>query len=141
MTKKENVVTGVKFLLFSISAGVITRPVGDVQLPRAREYVNPVLFWWSFQIGRGTGWIASPGPAWLVNDGLVPLPSALYPEGQPHRNFVPGETEIKPGVWNVMPTVDNADHSYWCGGDFLRHDPREVFGIYLDLMDRLEETY
>ena len=125
---------------FSYS-GVISEPAGGKQLPRAGEIVNPVLFWWSFQIGRGTGWIASPGPEWLANDGLVPLPSALYPQGQPHRDFIPGETKPGPGVWNVLPTVRGADHSYWCGGDFLRHDPREVFGIYLELMDRLEETY
>ena len=125
---------------FSYS-GAISRTAGDVQLPRAGELANPVLFWWSFQIGRGDGPIPSPGPDWLVNDGLVPLPSTLYPQGQPHRDFVPGETKSKPGMWNVMPTVQDADHSYWCGGDMLRHDPREVFGIYLELMDRLEETY
>ena len=125
---------------FSYS-GVISQPYEDRQLPRPREYADPVLFWWSFQIGRGTGWIASPGPEWLVNDGLVPLPSALYPQGQPHRDFIPGVTKVEPGVWNLMPTVDNADHAYWCGGDFLRHDPDEVFGIYLELMERLESTY
>jgi len=125
---------------FSYS-GVITLPVGGVQLPHPREFADPVLFWWAFQIGRGTGWIASPGPEWLVNDGLVPLPSALYPQDQPHRDFIPGETKAEPGVWNVMPTVYNVDHSYWCGGDVLRHDPREIFGIYLALMERLEGTY
>jgi len=125
---------------FSYS-GVITVPLGDVQLPHPREYADPVLFWWALQIGRGTGWIASPGPEWLASDGLVPLPSALYPQGQPHRDFTPGETEPEPGVWNVMPTVRNADHAYWCGGDVLRHDPCEVLGIYLKLMEKLEGTY
>ena len=125
---------------FSYSS-TITLPVGGEQLPHPREYADPVLFWWSIQVGRGTGWIASPGPEWLVNDGLVPLPSALYPEGQPHREFTPGKTEVLPGVWNVMPTLQNADHAYWCGGDALRHNPREVFGIYLELMERLEGTY
>ena len=125
---------------FSYSS-TITKERFDVQLPRLREGLDPVLFLWAYQVGTGGGWIESPGEEWLVNDGLVPLPSALYPEGQPHRDFTPGKTKIEPGVWNVMPTVVNADHAYWCGGDFLRHNPDEIFGIYLDLMKRLESTY
>jgi len=125
---------------FSYSS-VITQPRGNKQLPRAREFLDPVLFWYSFQIGRGTGFIAPPDPTWQVNDGLVPLNSARYPQGQPHREFIPGQTQVKPGVWNMLPTLENADHAYWCGGDFLYNGRDEVFGIYLDLMARLEGTY
>ena len=125
---------------FSYSS-VITEPKGGKQLPRLREFLDPVLFWYSFQIGRGSGFAALPGPEWQVNDGLVPLPSALYPQGQKHRDFIPGETKAAPGVWNVMPTIQNADHAYWCGGDVLRHDKDEVFGVYLALMERLDKTY
>jgi len=125
---------------FSYSS-VITVPRGNSQLPHAREILDPFLFGFAIQMGRGTGYIPLPDESWKANDGCVPLPSALYPKGQPHREFTPGETPVKPGVWNVLPTVRNADHAYWCGGDTLRNDPKEVFGIYLALMKRLEGTY
>ena len=126
---------------FSYSS-IITKPhEGENQLPRAREIMDPFLFWFSFQMGCGTGFIPLPDESWKVNDGCVPLPSALYPVGQPHREFTPGETPVKPGVWNVMPTLPEADHAYWTGGDTRYHDTDEVFGIYLELMERLEGTY
>ncbi|MCL2299910.1 MAG: hypothetical protein FWC27_07160 [Firmicutes bacterium] len=125
---------------FSYSS-VITKPHGDSQLPRIREIMDPFLFGFAAQMGRGTGYIALPDESWKVNDGCVPLPSALYPAGQPHRDFTPGKTEVRPGVWNVMPTLPDADHAYWCGGDPLHNGADEVFGIYLALMERLEGTY
>lgn len=122
-------------------SSVISRKAAEIQLPHAREILDPVIFLFSFQIGRGMGWIPSPGGEWLANDGVVPLPSALYPKGQPHRGFVPGKTKVEPGVWNVMPTIQNADHAFWCGGDFMRHSQEEVFGIYANIMELLEGTY
>jgi len=125
---------------FSYSS-VVTRPLGDGQMPRAREILDPFLFVFASQMGRGTGFIPLPDESWKVNDGCVPLSSALYPRGQPHRDFTPGETKVEPGIWNVMPTLPNADHAYWCGGDTMFNDAREVFGIYVALMERLEGTY
>ena len=125
---------------FSYSS-VITVPRGNCQAPRSREILDPFLHVFALQMGRGTGFIPLPDDSWKANDGCVPLPSALYPAGQPHRDFTPGETPVKPGVWNVMPTLPNADHAYWCGGDVTNHKPKEVFGVYLALMKRLDGTY
>jgi len=126
---------------FSYSS-VITKPCGDIQLPRAREILDPFLFGFAIQMGRGDDRIIPlPDESWKANDGCVPLPSALYPNGQPHRDFTPGETPVKPGVWNVMPTLPDADHAYWCGGDITNNCQDEVFGVYLELMERLEGTY
>jgi len=136
--KKDKIHPSVYYFSYS---SVVTRPSLAGQLPRAREILDPFLFVFAFQMGQGTGFIAPPDESWTANDGCVPLPSALYPTGQPHRDFVPGQTEVKPGVWNVLPTLPNADHAYWCGGDTMFNDPKEVFGIYLELMERLEGTY
>ena len=127
---------------FSYSS-VITTPRGSgSHLPRAREIMDPFLFGFAIQMGTGDDRIIPlPDESWKANDGCVPLPSALYPAGQPHRDFIPGETPVRPGIWNVMPTLPNADHAYWCGGDTTFHNPKEVFGVYLALMERLEGTY
>ncbi len=126
---------------FSYSS-VVTQPTpNNKHFPRLRELSDPVLYFFSSQIGQANGNIPSPGPDWLENDGLIPRPSAIYPEGQPHQDFIPEKTKVEPGIWNVMPTVDGVDHAYWCGGDILRHSEEEIMEIYLSLMKRLEGTY
>lgn len=122
-------------------ASVITTSAGSKQVPVAREALDPVIYVYAAQIGLGLGTVAPPGDEWLVSDGIVPLRSAQYPDGQPHQNYIEGETKLEPGIWNVMPIVKHADHAYWCGGDVLRHEEEEIMDIYIKLMERLDGTY
>jgi len=101
-----------------------------------RELRNPFLLYFGTQMGLGLGKTPPPGPEWLENDGAVPLPSALYPEGQPHRE-APAEGAVPPGIWNVMPTIYGVDHAYPAGGDPSRNDPDELMAIYLGIMERV----
>lgn len=55
--------------------------------------------------------------SWAHNDGMVPVPSAMYPEGQPHEDYTKG-TKIQKGVWYVLPTVDGS-HGYGISGQNL----------------------
>ncbi len=53
------------------------------------------------------------GKDWKPNDALVNVPSARYPEGQPHQDFVSLDA-CRPGIWNVMP-LERKDHTSYMG--------------------------
>jgi triacylglycerol lipase len=121
-----------------------------------KEFKNPVFGFWGLQIGMGMGFArrlvraeertadriraaVEYDPLWLENDVVVPLASALYPIGQPWKEYEPGE-EIKPGVWHVMPVKYGVDHGYYCGWDPNNRDFGELVGFYVKHIRLLEET-
>ena len=122
---------GVKYLSYSAS---VTGDVLGAQVPTGQ--VN--VFLWPFAVQMGLGWgrQAPPSPEWRENDGAIPLPSALYPQGQPHRD-APAEGPVAPGAWNVMPTVYGVDHSYLASGDVQRRHSQELLELYLDMLERV----
>ncbi len=53
---------------------------------------------------------------WAHNDGLVPVPSALYPQNaESNHIFYEDGMKIKSGVWYVMP-VQEGNHGYHVAG-------------------------
>lgn len=68
---------------------------------------------------------------WIANDGIVPLISALYPFDDPHADFNES-SEIKKGIWYVMPTLKGTDHY-----DFSRGTDIEggYIEFYMSMMD------
>ena len=57
---------------------------------------------------------------WAVNDGIVPLASALYPESDKatatsYERAVAQNKKIKKGRWYYMDTMEGMDHFDFCG--------------------------
>ena len=69
-----------------------------------------------------------------ANDGLVDLPSALHPKGEPYKYF--DRNDIRPGVWNVMRTLQG-DHGTPIG---LFTPVEETFALYDDMFALLKEV-
>ena len=65
-------------------------------------------------------------------DGLVDLPSALYPDDEPYTRFTCIE-DVKPGIWNVMRTRDG-DHGTPIG---LFADKGETRDFYFEILNML----
>jgi len=133
INEADQIRPGVRYLSYSAS---LTGEAAGYQVPPASALLNPFLWFYGGQMGLGLGKTSPPGPEWRENDGAVPLPSALHPEGQPHRE-APARGAVPPGIWNVMPTVYGVDHAYLAGGDPSRHDTQEILGIYLDMLERI----
>lgn len=72
--------------------------------------------------------------SWQPNDGLVNTVSAGAPIGAPSVNYAEGQ-EIRPGVWNVMPTT-TGDHMSLQGGLTKRV---KVKPFYLKMVNMLAE--
>ena len=70
---------------------------------------------------------------WRENDGLVNTISARAPSGASWKPL--DKSSIRPGLWNVFPTVDG-DHMWPQGGLLHRHDIR---GFYLDLLTMIRD--
>ncbi len=93
--------------------------------------IEPLLVARSRQIGAYTGRTAGGmivDETWLENDGLVNTISAMAPSGAPSGPL--DRENIKPGLWNVFPTVQG-DHMWLQGGLLRKHDIRS---FYLDLL-------
>jgi triacylglycerol lipase len=132
---------------------VITQPrataLGGRELPPLKELKDPVLQFYSVQMGLGWGFAKvkrthadgteTPDPEWLQNDGAVPLASGRYPFGQPHQEF-DAKAPLEPGVWNVMPTKYGVDHGYYCGWDVNHNNFEELTAFYLQHFALLEKT-
>ena len=129
---------------------------GGRRLVPLKEFRDPLMGFLGVQIGLATGFARKKvrvedragdhirasveyEPMWLENDGCVPLASALYPFGQPWKEYEGGE-EIAPGVWNVMPIKYGVDHGYYCGWDPNNQDLEKLTTFYLEHIRRLEEA-
>ena len=111
-----------------------TNKVGNLQIPRLTT--NPVLFIPCFIMGviptftdKKSGYeITAESRA---NDGIVSLPSALYPWDEPHTDF--NANNITKGVWNVMP-VRAGDHGTAIG---LLANAAVTHALYDEIAERL----
>lgn len=73
--------------------------------------------------------------SWQPNDGLVNIPSAQYPLGQPHVDFEAANGDYKPGIWHVMPT-EWKDHTSYMGV----LEKKDVFKqFWIDIADRVSD--
>lgn len=70
------------------------------------------------------------GADYRNNDGMVSTASALYPDGEPHTDYVPG-ARLKTGVWYVMP-VRKGDHGQAIG---LLADKDETRAFYKEIAE------
>lgn len=98
---------------------------------RPRRGIEPLFVMRANQIGAYTGRTAGGmiiDETWRENDGLVNTSSAMFPAGAPAKAL--NRDEIRPGIWNVFPTVEG-DHMHLQGGLMHRHDIR---AFYLDLL-------
>ncbi len=114
---------------YSVPFSATTRREGGTQVPK--KGMEPLFVMRSYQIGaypgKTVGELTVDGN-WQENDGLVNTLSAMYPAGAPSKAL--DRNDIRPGVWNVCPTVDG-DHMWPQGGLMRRHDIR---AFYLDLL-------
>ena len=69
-----------------------------------------------------------------ANDGLVDLPSALFPKGEPYMFYDPDD--IRPGVWNVMRTR-HGDHGTPIG---LFTPVEETWELYDGMFEMLRDV-
>ena len=134
INKADKIRPGVKYLSYST---VLTDDVFGYHVSPLAELQNPVLWFFGMQMGLGISKTPLPDATWRENDGAVPLPSAFYPDGQPHQD-APASGPVSPGIWNVMPTVYGVDHAYLAGGDPANKDLKEIMDIYMDMMERIK---
>ena len=88
----------------------------------------------SREMGCYTGYTAGGyyvDESWQPNDGLVNTVSARAPFGAPQQDF--DENDVRPGVWNVMPTY-RGDHMS-LQGDLMKTN--NVRTLYVDLINMI----
>lgn len=71
---------------------------------------------------------------WLENDGLVNVVSAKYPFGDAFTDF--DENRIRPGVWNVMPTIVG-DHGTAIGMNRSAELTHEFYDNLIEMINAL----
>ncbi len=74
---------------------------------------------------------------WAVNDGIVPLASALYPESDKatatdYENALAKGQKIKKGRWYYMDTMYGTDHFDFCG---TRDYPTSFEDFYFSMIE------
>lgn len=97
--------------------------------------MEPIFRRSSARMGAYTGTTAGGfviDESWQENDGLVNTVSAMAPIGAPSAPFDPND--IKPGIWQVMPTY-HGDHMSLQGGILKRNNIRP---FYLELLEWIE---
>ena len=98
--------------------------------------MEPLFVMRSHQIGAYTGQTKGGtviDESWMENDGLVNTISSKAPSGAPSVSL--NRTNIKPGIWNVFPSVEG-DHMWLQGGLMHKHNIRS---FYTDLLRMIEE--
>ena len=101
--------------------------------PREAE-MEPLFRAASRRIGSYTG-VTPNGyvldESWQMNDGLVNTKSAVAPFGAPQQPL--DRDNIRPGVWNVLPTHEG-DHMSLMGGLLHTHPVKDLYLDYLRLV-------
>jgi len=132
-----------------------TTPHGR-KLISIKGFRDPLMGFLGVQIGLGAGFVRQKirvgdraadrirasveyEPLWLENDGCVPLASALYPFGQPWKEYEEGQ-KPEPGIWHVMPVHYGVDHGFYCGWDPNNQNFEELVQFYLKQIRLLEAT-
>lgn len=100
-----------------------TEPVGDNGTQIINPTVTPIFYISSAMMvasqGKTYDGITIEGD-WAVNDGIVPLASALYPEcdaetAKSYEESIANGEEIESGRWYYMETLIGTDHFDFCG--------------------------
>lgn len=74
---------------------------------------------------------------WAVNDGIVPLASALYPTvdaatAKDYEDSLEKGEKILPGRWYYLDTMYGMDHFDFCG---TKHYPTSFEGFYFGMVE------
>ena len=105
--------------VYYFSYAFCTTKAGKHLRSRVPESNTPLyLYPLALAIGSYTGTSAGGikiDKTWQDNDGLVSVVSAQYPAGKPHADYPGSGTQLKTGVWYVMPTV-RGNHATAVGG-------------------------
>lgn len=120
---------------YSVPCSCTVRQLDGTYMPDTKR-MEPFFIKHSILMGHYTGRTADGmeiDQEWLENDGLVNTISAAYPIGAPHQ--VLDKEQIRPGIWNVFPTVDG-DHMSLQGGLTHQHDIREFYRGMLTMISR-----
>ncbi len=117
-----------------------TEPVGPDNTQIINSTVTPIFYISSAMMvasqGKTYDGVTIEG-AWAVNDGIVPLASALYPECDAataksyEESIINGEI-IEPGRWYYMKTLDGTDHFDFCG---TRDYPTSYDDFYFSMVE------
>lgn len=68
--------------------------------------------------------------SWQLNDGIVSTKSAMYPEGEPHKDY--DAENVESGIWNVMPVIESMDHTDFMG---MFYSPSKLKAFYSDMCE------
>lgn len=101
---------------------------------RPKNKMEPFFVMRSCQIGAYKGKTKEGvllDESWRENDGLVNTISSICLIGAPSKPV--DKTDIKPGIWNVLPTYDG-DHMALQGGLMRKHFVQD---FYLELLQMI----
>ena len=73
--------------------------------------------------------------SWQMNDGIVNTVSAMHPANAPYTQF--DETNIQPGIWNVMPLY-HGDHMSFQGGMMVNNNVRLFYVDHLNMINSIK---
>ncbi len=117
-----------------------TRAVGPNDTQIINKTVTPIFYISSAMMlasnGKTYDGVTIEGN-WAINDGIVPLASALYPECDAataksyEQSIARGET-IEPGRWYYMKTLEGTDHFDFCG---TRDYPTSYDDFYFSMVE------
>ena len=120
---------------FSIPCCYTVRQEDGTWAPK--DDMEPLFVSASERMGKYTG-VTEGGyvvdEKWQQNDGLVNTYSARAPFNAPQKDI--DRDDIRPGVWNVMPTFDG-DHMSLQGGLLYSDNIREVYVDLLNMINTL----
>lgn len=101
------------------------------------EHMESMFVVSSREMGKYTGYTAGGyylDESWQPNDGLVNTVSARAPFGAPQQDY--NENDVRPGVWNVMPTY-RGDHMSLEGGLLKNNNVRQLYADHINMINTL----
>ena len=132
LTMLEGIETLSHVYYFSIPCSYTVQQEDGTWVPK--DDMEPLFVSASERIGKYTG-VTEGGyvidERWQENDGLVNTYSARAPFNAPQKDI--DRDDIRPGIWNVMPTFDG-DHMSLQGGLIYNDNIRE---LYVDLLNMI----
>ncbi len=117
-----------------------TNPVGTDNIQVINPTVTPIFYISSAMMAASQGktydGVVIEGN-WAVNDGIVPLASALYPEcdsatAKSYEDSIANGETIEPGRWYYMKTLVGTDHFDFCG---TRDYPTTYDDFYFSMVE------
>lgn len=113
---------------YSNAAAIMKESAIGITVPAAADFMIVPAMMGALLAGGTYGGIKTDR-SWAVTDGVVPVPSALYPEGQPHADY-DSSVACEKGIWYVLP-VATGTHSFGVGNG----DMEKTWEGFLEMLD------